>query len=133
VGTSERLLFSAAITASALHRLWPSPFTRWQRRNRRYLGRVPRPHREMNPLPGLIAYALLVAMTVTSFDHTAAWIGRRAWNVLHTVGSIYLWGAFLNAFVVRARHAPGYWLPVALTVVAMVLRVVAWAWRRRRR
>jgi DMSO/TMAO reductase YedYZ heme-binding membrane subunit len=149
-------LFSAAFTAAALHRLWPGPFTRWQRRNRRYLGlafaashaihgaaivtlAVLHPvafhdhTREMNPIPGLIAYAFLLAMTVTSFDRTAAWLGRRAWNVLHTVGSLYLWGAFLNAFLVRARHAPGYWLPVALAVIAITLRVVAWASRRRRR
>src|SRR3954463_14786011 len=32
------VLFVAAFTASAAHRLWPGRFTRWQRRNRRYLG-----------------------------------------------------------------------------------------------
>lgn len=150
------MLFSAAFTAAALHRLWPGPFTRWQRRNRRYLGlafaashathavaivtlAVLQPAafhehtREMNPIPGLIAYAFVLAMAATSFDRTAAWLGRRAWQVLHTVGSLYIWGAFLNAFLVRARHAPGYWLPVALAVVAMALRVVAWARRRGRR
>jgi hypothetical protein len=55
--------------------------------------------------------------------------GRRAWNALPTVGSLYLWGAFLNAFLVRVRHAPGYWL----AVVAMALRIIAWARRRGRR
>ncbi len=150
-------LFTAAFTAAALHRLWPSRFTRWQRRNRRYLGlafaashathaaaivtlAVLHPAafhdhtREMNPIPGLVAYGLLAAMAATSFDRTAAWLGRRAWTALHTVGSLYLWGAFLNAFLVRARHAPGYWLFVALAVVAMTLRIItwAWAWARRR-
>src|SRR5436190_24368767 len=32
------LLFGLAYTASALHRLWPGAWTRWQRRNRRHLG-----------------------------------------------------------------------------------------------
>lgn len=148
-------LFSAAFTAAALHRLWPGRFTRWQRRNRRYLGlafaashathaaaivtlAVLHPAafhehtREMNPIPGMVAYVLLAAMAATSFDRTAAWLGRRAWTALHTVGSLYLWGAFLNAFLVRARHAPGYWLFVAFAVVAMALRIVAWAWAWRR-
>jgi DMSO/TMAO reductase YedYZ heme-binding membrane subunit len=149
-------LFVAAFTAAALHRLWPGPFTRWQRRNRRYLGlafaashathaaaivtlAVLHPAafhdhtRAMNPIPGVVAYVVLAAMTATSFDRTAAWLGRRAWNALHTVGSLYLWGAFLNAFLVRARHAPGYWIPVGLAVAAMALRIIAWAWAWARR
>src|ERR1700693_1579899 len=32
------LLFCLAFGAAALARLWPGPWTRWQRRNRRYLG-----------------------------------------------------------------------------------------------
>jgi CheY-like chemotaxis protein len=85
-----------------------------------------RDHRPMARDP---PYGLLAAMTVTSFDRTAAWLGRRAWNALHTVGSLTLWGAFL----VRVRHAPGYWLAVALAGVAMALRIIAWARRRGRR
>src|SRR5471030_2688549 len=32
------LLFCLAFSAAALARLWPNGWTRWQRRNRRYLG-----------------------------------------------------------------------------------------------
>ena len=32
------LLFCLAFSAAALARLWPNAWTRWQRRNRRYLG-----------------------------------------------------------------------------------------------
>src|SRR5258708_37334059 len=32
------LFFCLAFGAAALARLWPNPWTRWQRRNRRYLG-----------------------------------------------------------------------------------------------
>jgi sulfoxide reductase heme-binding subunit YedZ len=142
-------LFTGAFTASAAHRLWPGRFTRWQRRNRRYLGvAFAASHAvhaaaiatlaalhpaafhdhaaDMARAPGLVGYGLLAAMTATSFDRTAAWLGRRAWKVLHLVGAIYLWGAFLLAFAKRAPHAPGYWLPVALAVAALVVRVVAW-------
>ena len=147
-------LFVAAFTASATHRLWPSRFTRWQRRNRRYLGvafaashaihgalivtlasLAPaqfHDHTRMtNPIPGTIGYALILAMAVTSFDRPAAWLGRRRWNVLHTVGPFYLWGVFLVSFVGRALRMPGYWLPVGLAVTAMALRVVAWRSGRR--
>jgi sulfoxide reductase heme-binding subunit YedZ len=142
-------LFLAAFTASAAHRLWRSRFTRWQLRNRRYLGvafagshavhaaaiatlAVLAPvafhdhAADMARAPGLIAYGFLAAMTATSFDRTAAWLGRRAWRALHLVGSIYLWGAFVQAFFRRALHAPGYWLPVALAVAAIAVRIIAW-------
>jgi len=148
------VLFTAAFTGSALHRLWPGPFTRWQRRNRRYLGvafaashalhaaaivslaalypiAFAEHARHVNAIPGLIGYALLLAMTATSFDRTAAWIGPRAWKVLHAVGALYLWGAFANAFITRALRMPGYWLPASAALAAMALRIAAW-WRERR-
>ncbi|HMG21518.1 MAG TPA: hypothetical protein VK607_09390 [Kofleriaceae bacterium] len=142
-------LFLAAFTASALHRLWPGRFTAWQRRNRRYLGvgfaashlihaaaiaalAVLQPiafhdrAADMVRAPGLIGYGFVLAMAATSFDRTAAWLGGRAWRLLHWVGALYLWGAFVQAFVRRALHAPGYWLPVALAVAALAVRVAAW-------
>jgi sulfoxide reductase heme-binding subunit YedZ len=84
-----------------------------------------------NSIPGTIGYALILAMAVTSFDRPAAWLGRRAWNLLHTVGSIYLWGVFLVAFLGRALRMPGYWIPVGIAVAAMAIRVVAWRKGRR--
>jgi len=147
-------LFTLAFTASAAHRLWPGRFTRWQRRNRRYLGvafaashlthgaailalAVLEPAAfhdraaSMNRVPGLLAYGLILAMAATSFDRTAAWFGARGWKLLHTVGAIYLWGAFINAFLTRALRVPGYWGAVAVAVAAMGLRILAW-WRGRR-
>jgi hypothetical protein len=143
-------LFALAFTAAAAHRLWPGRFTRWQRRNRRYLGvafaashlthaamiatlaaldpaafhvRVG----EMSRVPGLVGYGFVIAMAATSFDRSAAWLGRRGWRVLHTVGSFYLWVAFLNAFLIRALRMPGYWPAVGLGVAAMAIRIAAWA------
>jgi len=142
-------LFLLAFTASAAHRLWPGRFTRWQRRNRRHLGvafaashlvhaasiialaalhsaAFHRAAGEMSRLPGLVGYGLLLAMAATSFDRTAAWLGPRAWKVLHTVGSIYLWGAFTNAFLTRALRMPAYGPAAALAIAAMALRILAW-------
>jgi hypothetical protein len=143
-------LFALAFTASAAHRLWPGRFTRWQRRNRRYLGvafaashlihaamiatlaaldpaafhvRVG----EMSRVPGLVGYGFVIAMAATSFDRSAALLGRRGWRVLHTVGALYLWVAFLNAFLIRALRMPGYWPAVGLGVAAMAIRIAAWA------
>ncbi|HET6333471.1 MAG TPA: hypothetical protein VFG30_09680 [Polyangiales bacterium] len=148
------VLFAAAFSASALVSLVPNRFTYWQRRNRRQLGvAFAASHfihaaaigvfaalqplafhehtRTMNPLPGVLAYVFIAAMAATSFDRTRAWIGSRGFRVLHTVGSIYVWIAFLNAFLVRAlRVAPGYWFPVVLLSAVMLLRLWA-AWRKR--
>ena len=35
---SSFVLFALALTASVAHRFWPNAWTRWQLRNRRYLG-----------------------------------------------------------------------------------------------
>jgi DMSO/TMAO reductase YedYZ heme-binding membrane subunit len=149
-------LFLLAFTASSLHRLWPGRFTRWQLRNRRYLGvGFAASHlihaaailalSALDPaafveragagsrIPGLVAYALLLAIAATSFDRTAAWLGRRAWTWLHRIGGWYLWLVFAQAFLRRAPHAPAYWLPAALAIAALALRVVAWRGRARRR
>ena len=82
--------------------------------------------RNMSQLPGLLAYGFIVAMAATSFDRSAAWIGRRGFKVLHTVGTIYLWISFFNAFLTRALHvSTGYWVPVALLLALMTLRLMA--------
>jgi sulfoxide reductase heme-binding subunit YedZ len=142
-------LFTAAFTASALYRLRPNRMTRWQLRNRRYLGvAFAASHAThaaafialgtLRPvaiqLPGVVAYAFIVAMTATSFDRTAAWIGARAWKILHVLGSLVVWGGFVRAFGVRAIRAPAYWLPVAIALAAMAVRIAAWlrGWRARR-
>jgi len=87
------VLFLLAFSASSVAQLWPSAWTRWQRRNRRYLGvsfavahfthflailslRVIAPdHFATIPavtwIFGGIAYVFVAAMTATSFDATA--------------------------------------------------------------
>ena len=89
------LFFCLAFSAAALARLWPNAWTRWQRRNRRYLGvtfaashgihargdrcfalmdrRAMRGDQSAaSYIFGGIGYAFIIAMTATSFDRSAA-------------------------------------------------------------
>jgi DMSO/TMAO reductase YedYZ heme-binding membrane subunit len=80
----------------------------------------------MSRIPGLIAYVFIAALAATSFDRSAAWLGRRGFRALHTLGSFYIWLSFLTAFLTRALHvAAGYWFPVALVLALLVTRL--WA------
>jgi sulfoxide reductase heme-binding subunit YedZ len=141
-------LFCLAFSAAALYALAPSPWTAWQRRNRRYLGLSFAASHALHALAiaayaytdpvmfkaymtafmyvfGGIGYAFILAMTATSFDRTAAMIGPRAWRILHTVGAWYIWISFLNAFGMRAMADPSYWPLVTLVLAAMVVRLTS--------
>jgi DMSO/TMAO reductase YedYZ heme-binding membrane subunit len=95
------LFFCLAFGAAALARLWPNAWTRWQRRNRRYLGVTFAASHAIHAVAiggfavmdpagyaaatsiasyifGGIGYAFIIAMTATSFDRTAAALGPRA-------------------------------------------------------
>jgi DMSO/TMAO reductase YedYZ heme-binding membrane subunit len=142
------LFFCLAFSASALHRLWPGPFTRWQLRNRWYLGlsfavshlihaiaivcfavMAPPLFREATSpasfIFGGIGYAFIVAMAATSFDRTAHGIGPRAWRILHTSGIYYLWVQFMISFGMRIPAMPNYaWFLLPL-LAAMALKIIA--------
>jgi len=80
---------------------------------------------------GGLAYVFIAAMTITSFDQTAAWLGTRRWKLLHTVGSYDIWLVFLIAEGKRAVHNTYYWPYVALLLTVMVLRWVTTIMRAR--
>jgi hypothetical protein len=145
---SSLLLFGLAFTASALYRLWPNAWTRWQRNNRRYLGVSfaashsmhaiaiagfaqidPKQFHEVVGMSTLVegglGYAFIAAMTVTSFDRTAAWIGPRAWRALHTTGAYYIWLGFLYIFGGAAIEEPFYRPFAAFVVLILVIRFVS--------
>jgi sulfoxide reductase heme-binding subunit YedZ len=144
------LLFCLAFGAAALARLWPNAWTRWQRRNRRYLGvSFAASHgihaiaiacfAVMSPalfaqatspasyIFGGIGYAFIVAMTATSFDRTAAAIGPRAWRILHLAGGYYLWFQFMVSFGKRIPAMPSYALFLVPLLAVMALRLIAMA------
>ena len=142
------VLFALAFTAAALGQLVPNDVTRWQRRNRRYLG-VSFAVSHALHLAALIAlvwtdpalfwtftnpanivlagtaYLFIAAMTVTSFDRTAAWLGARKWRLLHLVGGWYIWLSFAAAIGKRLPQGPVYWAMMALVVAIAVVRLVA--------
>lgn len=141
------VLFTAAFIASSVRTLWPNELTRWLLINRRYLGvsfaashaihlfaivelvRVA-PDFRLDPatlIGGGLAYVFLAAMTATSFDRSAAWLGARRWRLLHKTGMYYCWFIFFISYVPRALTDPAPHLPffVAVLVGAVVLRAAA--------
>lgn len=149
------ILFAMAFAASALVELAPNGATLWQRRNRRYLGvsfaashalhlaalvALAWTDAELfwtltNPTTFVLAgtaYLLLAAMTATSFDRTAAWLGARNWRLLHLVGGWYIWISFAVAIGKRLPQGPVYWAMMALVLAVAIVRLVAMSRRSRR-
>lgn len=149
---SSLLLFCLAFGAAALAQLWPNAWTRWQRRNRRYLGlSFAASHAihavaivafaKMDPagfaeatsaasyIFGGIGYAVIVAMSATSFDRTAALIGPRTWRALHLVGGYYLWFQFMVSFGKRVPAMPLYAAFLIPLLAVMMLRMIVMAAR----
>jgi DMSO/TMAO reductase YedYZ heme-binding membrane subunit len=147
------LFFCLAFSAAALARLWPNAWTRWQRRNRRYLGVTFAASHALHAIAlaafaamdppgfaaatnlasyvfGSIGYTLIAAMTITSFDRTAAAIGPRAFRTLHLVGGYYLWIQFMVGFGKRVPGMPLYSLFLIPLVIVMALRLIAMASKR---
>ena len=144
------VLFCLAFSAAALSRLWPNGSTRWLRRNRRFLGvsfaashaihlAAIAAYAVMDPagyaaatsiasyIFGGLGYAFILAMTLTSFDRTAAAIGARAWRRLHLVGGYYLLFQFMVSFGKRIPDMPLYALFLIPLVAVFMLRMVSMA------
>lgn len=142
------LLFLAAFTASALLRLAPGGYTRWQARNRRYLGLSFAVSHTIHLaailalasqdqmlfwqltnygtlVSGGLAYAFIFAMALTSFDRTAAMIGPRAWRWLHSAGAWYIWMSFVFTFGKRAVMNVDYLPAMVLIFAALGIRILA--------
>jgi sulfoxide reductase heme-binding subunit YedZ len=142
------LLFCLAFSGAALAKLWPNGWTRWQRRNRRYLGvtfaashgihavaiasfAIMDPTGYMGETSagsyifGGIGYACIIAMAATSFDRTAKAIGPRAFRILHLTCGYYLLFQFMVAFGKRIPDMPLYVLFLLPLLVVMALRLVA--------
>jgi DMSO/TMAO reductase YedYZ heme-binding membrane subunit len=147
---SSLVLFCLAFSAAALARLWPNAWTRWQRRNRRYLGLgFAASHAihaaaivafaRMDPagfaaatstlsyIFGGIGYAIIIAMSATSFDRTAALVGPRAWRMLHLLGGYYLWFQFMVSFGKRVPAMPLYTAFLIPLFAVLALRMIAMA------
>lgn len=148
------VLFVMAFAAAAMVELMPNDWTRWQRRNRRYLGvsfavshflhlavliALARVDNDLfwkltNPANIILAgaaYVLLTAMTATSFDGAVLWLGVRRWRLLHLVGGWYIWITFAVSIGKRLPQGPIYWAMMALLLAAGLVRLIAMARRSR--
>lgn len=151
---SSVVLFTLAFAASALRRVWPSAPTRWLLANRRQFGvsfalshlvhllallalfgwslrRFVTESEGVTLVFGGVAYVFIAAMTVTSFDRTAAWLGPRRWKRLHTTGAYYIWFIFALNFVALAFQSPLYWPFAGMLVGSLALRIAAFLRARR--
>src|SRR5258707_2198273 len=149
------LFFCLAFGAAALARLWPNAWTRWQRRNRRYLGVTFAASHAIHAVAIIcfavldpvgyaaatsvasyvfcgIGYAFIIAMTATSFDRAAAAIGARAWRMLHLNGGYYLLLQFMVSFGKRIPDMPLYALFLIPLLAVFALRMIAMAPRAQR-
>ena len=149
------LFFCLAFGAAALARLWPNAWTRWLRRNRRYLGVTFAASHAIHAIAigcfavmdpagyaaatniasyifGGVGYAFIIAMAATSFDQTAQAIGARAWRLLHLTGGYYLLFQFMVSFGKRIPEMPLYALFLLPLLAVFALRMIAMAPRAQR-
>jgi methionine sulfoxide reductase heme-binding subunit len=139
------IIFLLAFTASALRKFWVNKYSLWLVKNRRYLGLsfalshalhavtiisllVITAGRDFNYMAdnfgGHLGYIFIIAMTITSFNPTRAWLGERGWHILHGVGMYYLWIAFMVTFSDSLVVSPIYMIFIGLLVIAMGLRLL---------
>ncbi len=140
---SSFVWFIAAFSASPLVAFVPNALTRWQLANRRYLGisfalghlihggtilaeaartgggsLAGRTH---DVIGGGVIYGFIVFMLVTSFPRPAAWVGRRAWSALHTVGGYLVCLSFLSSYGGRVMVEHRWlFLPQAVAIVLVL-------------
>ena len=145
------VVFLLVYVASSLRRLWPSDFSAWLLRQRRFLGVGFAWAHGLHALAiamlatllgdafesdwvvvvfGGTGYGLLALMAATSFEGAAKRIGPRRWSLLHRAGIHVLWTFFAFNWTLLSFQSLGY-LPLALaTWAAAGVRFAAWRARR---
>jgi methionine sulfoxide reductase heme-binding subunit len=76
---------------------------------------------------GGIGYIVIIAMTATSLDRTAAAIGPRAWRRLHLAGGYYLLFQFMVSFGKRIPDMPPFALFLIPLLAVLALRMISMA------
>jgi DMSO/TMAO reductase YedYZ heme-binding membrane subunit len=143
-GRTSLILFLSAFVASSLCKVCKRPISIWLIKNRRYLGlsmAVSHTYHAFalfglwyitagaaptfDPL-GTIGYILLIAMTVTSFDQPARYLGKRNWQILHTTGMHFFWLGLVAEYILKLTKSPFIAFPLlSLLVAVMLLRIIA--------
>lgn len=136
------VLFLLAFSASSLQVFFRRSWSAWLLRNRRYLGvtfavshanhllalivlAILFPYPFLNQLDWLtlvgggLAYFFILAMSITSFTVPKQLLGQQRWNLLHILGSYYVWILFAQSYVPRALKEPLY-IPFAVALFVVL-------------
>lgn len=148
---SSFILFILLFVSSAVEKFWPSGFSEWLRKNRRYLGLSFAVSHILHGIAlasllrfgteyflsivrwdtiilGGLAYVVILLMVITSL--APALFADKAWvRPAFAVGMYYIWLIFVATFAERSLESPTYLPYLGITLGALVLRVVA-AFRR---
>lgn len=137
------VLFLAAFLASPIRKLVRTPLTAWLMSNRRQLGvgfavshfahgwaivsllRLGFDADTLTLWVGGLAYVMIAAMTLTSFDRTTAWLGPQAWRRLHAGGIWYLWIVFAFTYMGTASSDPFAAVSFVALIGAVGVRIAA--------
>ncbi len=138
------VLFLGTFISTAVRRFYPGKMSNWLLKNRRYLGISFAISHLFHALAiiglaiistssisgsggGTLGYMFIGLMMITFFDKTAELLGYRSWKILHTIGSYYIWGAFVVAFSKRIPNSPEFYIPMTvILVLAMLLKIGAY-------
>ena len=139
-------MFLMAFSASSLFELSRNGLTTWLRKNRRYVGvsfavshfihlaliamvavEYPEPffatRGAFEFVGGGLVYAIILAMTITSFDGPTRKLGTKWWTRLHLFGGIAIWFTFTQRYVRSSFADPSYLVAVIPLLVAGLLKL----------
>ena len=139
-----------AFAASSIQVLFPGPFGRWILRNRKYLGLcfaaamawqllfilwLVTVHTDYyaeevyvmrDAIEGVVGYAFLIAMTLTSFRFGRKHLKPRQWRLLHLSGIYFLWAYAFSVYWWELFYYPD---PIVIDYVYYWGGFLAWGLR----
>ena len=146
-----------AFVATALGQLFPSSFSSWLLRNRRYVGLsfaagfgwqavfilvllglhgdyyATVLHDTTEFISRMLSYLLLLALTVTSFFPVRRVMDPRHWRLLHLVGIWYFWAAIWVSYAETVMLGDTGLIAIVYTVTGLFVLAVRFAayWEKR--
>jgi DMSO/TMAO reductase YedYZ heme-binding membrane subunit len=81
---------------------------------------------------GMVGFALIAAMAITSNERIKRRMSKRAWTALHRTGMHAFWAIFAVTYAGRVASAPVYAAPLAVYVGIAAVRCAAFVRTRRR-
>ena len=146
-----------AFVATALGQLFPSSLSSWLLRNRRYVGLAFAAgfgwqavfivallalhgdyyatvlHDTAEFITRMLSYALLLALTVTSFFPVRRAMDPRHWRLLHRVGIWYFWAAIWVSYAETVMVGDTRLIAIVYTVTGLLVLAVRFAayWEKR--